>query len=578
VSLDQARTDVQPIAEALSRNEATGEAWSVDLSSLADATTHRSREPLLIVLGIAVVLLLIASTNLMNLFFSRGVTRLREMSIRRAIGSTTWRLLRLLLMESVLLAIVGGLVGVWLAAFAIDAIVALSPVHLPVTQSIDIDGTVLAFTMLVCLGTALAAGFVPALHVSAKTDEAMRSPGMRTSASRGVARVQQVLCVAQIALGMALLASAGLLANSLWQLQRVNPGFESDRVLGFNLSVPNDITLAERGRFYARALEEVRTIGGVERAGLISFLPPETRAGVYMGVAIDGAAPPAPGEPPRRVNTLISSVDYFDTIRTPIVRGRDFRDADTAATTPIVIVNEAFVRRHLPDVDPIGRRIGTGFDGLTPVREIVGVVRDSQDRGLAVAPYPTVYIPFTQFSLPYGSIALRSSVAPDSLIPVIRDRIQRLNPAVPLTDFQPLGQRLHESLREPRFYTLMSTTCASMAVLFVTFGLYGVVSYSVGRRTPELGIRMAIGAPRGTILRMVLGQGLRMGVIGVALGLGLAWMSSRALGSLLFRVRPADPLTFAGAAAVVILVTLAASYAPARRASRVNPIAALRHE
>jgi ABC-type antimicrobial peptide transport system permease subunit len=161
---------------------------------------------------------------------------------------------------------------------------------------------------------------------------------------------------------------------------------------------------------------------------------------------------------------------------------------------------------------------------------------------------------------------------------VIRDRIQRLNPAVPLTDFQPLGQRLHESLREPRFYTLMSTTCASMAVLFVTFGLYGVVSYSVGRRTPELGIRMAIGAPRGTILRMVLGQGLRMGVIGVALGLGLAWMSSRALGSLLFRVRPADPLTFAGAAAVVILVTLAASYAPARRASRVNPIAALRHE
>ena len=577
-TIAQAQTELQSIAEGLSRNEKTGDAWSVELASLAEATSRRSRDPLLVVFGIAVVLLLIASTNLMNLFFSRGVARLREMSIRRAIGSTTWRLLRLLLIESLLLAIAGGLVGVGLAAFAIDALVALSPVHLPVTQSIDIDGTVLAFTMIVCLGTALAAGLFPALHVSAKTDEAVRSPGMRASAGRGVARVQQLLCVAQIALGMALLACAGLLANSLWQLQRVDPGFESERVLGFNLSVPNDISLPERVGFYARALEEVRTIPGVERAGLISFLPPEPRAAVYMGIAIEGVPPPAEGEPARVVNTLISSVDYFGTIRTPIVRGRDFTGADTAAARPIIVVNQAFVRRHLPDGDPIGRRIGTGFDGLTPVREIVGVVRDAHDRGLAVAPYPTVYIPFTQFSLPYGSIALRTAVAPDSVIPVIRDRLHRLNPAVPLTDFQRLDDRLHESLREPRFYTLLATTCASMAVLFVTFGLYGLVSYSVGRRTPELGIRMAIGAQRGAILRMVLLQGLRMGVVGVALGIGLAWMSSRALASLPFQVRPADPLTFASAAGIVILVTLAASFAPARRASRVNPIAALRHE
>jgi putative ABC transport system permease protein len=401
---------------------------------------------------------------------------------------------------------------------------------------------------------------------------------MRTSASGGVARVQQALCVAQIALGVALLASAGLLAHSLWQLQRVDPGFESERVLGFNLAVPNDVALDDRIRFYARALEEIRTIPGIERAGLISFLPPETRAGVFMGLAIDGVPAPAPGAPARVVNTLISSVDYFETIGTPLVRGRGFTAADTAGAPPVIIVNEAFVRQHLPEGAPIGRRIGTGFDGLKPVREIVGVVKDAHDRGLAAAPYPTAYIPFTQFSLPYGSIALRSALPADSVIPVIRDRLTRLNPSVPLTDFQRLDDRLHESLREPRFYTLMAATCASMAVLFVTFGLYGLVSYSVGRRTPELGIRLAIGAQRGAILRMVLLQALWMSVAGVALGAGLASLSSRALEPLLVEVRPRDPLTFAAAAALVILVTLAASYGPARRASRVNPIAALRYE
>jgi putative ABC transport system permease protein len=297
-----------------------------------------------------------------------------------------------------------------------------------------------------------------------------------------------------------------------------------------------------------------------------------------MGIAIDGAPPSEPGAPPRRVNTLISSLDYFDTIGTPIVRGRDITSADVAGAPPVIVVNEAFVRAHLPGGDPIGRRIGTGFDGLQPVRQVVGVAKDAHDRGLAAAPYPTVYIPFTQFSLPYGSIAVRTALPADTVIPVIRDRLTRLNPSVPLTDFQRLDDRLYESMREPRFYTLMAATCASMAVLFVTFGLYGVVSYSVGRRTSELGIRLAIGAQRGAILRMVLLQGLRMSAAGVALGAGLAWMSSRVLEPLLFEVRPRDPLTFAAAAALVILVTLAAGYGPARRASRVNPIAALRYE
>ena len=578
VTIAQAETELRSIADGLSADAQTSERWSVRLTPLDEATTQRSREPLLLVLGISMVLLMIAATNLMNLFFSRAVGRLREMSIRRALGSTTGRLVRQLLTEGVVLAVIGGGVGVLLASFALDAIVALSPVHLPVTGGISIDRTVLGFTVLVCLAAAVAASLFPAIHVSAKTSEAVRNPGLRASAGRGVARVQHGLCIAQIALGMALLAVAGLLAHSLWRLNAVDPGFEVERVLGFNLAVPNDQPLADRVRFYQNALEEIRTIPGVEGAGLISFLPPETRAGVFMGLALDGVPAPERGAPPRIVNTLISSPEYFATLRMRVVDGRDFTDRDHADTAAVIIVNEALRRRHFPDGDAVGRLIGTGFDGMKPVREIVGVVQDTHDRGVAAEPIPTVYIPFQQFSLPYASIVVRTAVAIESVIPVIRNRLTGLNPAVPLTDFQALDSRLRASLREPRFYTVMAATCAVMALLFVTFGLYGLVSYSVSRRTPELGIRMAMGAASGTIRRMVLLQGLRMAALGVAAGAMLAVVLSRALASQLFQVHPIDPLTLSAAAAVVVTVTLAACYTPARRASRVSPITALRHE
>jgi putative ABC transport system permease protein len=579
VAIEQAQAELQSVALAVATAPAAGSgSWTVRLTPLAEETTRRSRQALVVILGLSIVLLLIASTNLMNLLFARGVSRLHELGIRRALGSTTWQLLRLLLIESLVLAVAGGLAGIWLAALAIRAIVAMLPPNLPVTQAIDIDATVLAFTSVLCLATAIAAGLLPAWQVSARTNDAVRSPGRRASMGRPLSRVQQGLCVSQIALGMALLAGAGLLAHSLWKLNRVPPGFDSQQVLGFNVSVPNDVRGDARARFYQDALTEVRTIPGVEAAGLISFLPPETRAGVFMGLAVEGDPPPEPAAPPRTINTLIASPDYFKTMRMQIVSGRDLLETDLAGRTPVVVVNETFQRRYLPEGQPIGRKIGTGFDGLKPVREIVGVVEDTHDRGLSAAPIPTVYIPFAQFSLPYGAVALRTAAAPASVVPVIRDRLRRLNASVPLTDFQTLDDRLRDSLREPRFYTLLAATCAGMAVLFVTFGLYGLVSYSVSRRTTELGIRMAVGAQRGEIVRLVLAQGLRMAAAGVVLGLGLAFALTRALESLLFGVQPIDLPTFAAAAGLVIIVTLAASYAPARRACRVNPITVLRQD
>jgi putative ABC transport system permease protein len=577
VSRQQAEAELQGIAAGLAKPTAAGQ-WSIELASLADETTRATRRPLMLVLGISVVLLLIAATNLMNLFFSRGTARVREMSIRRAIGSSMARIVRQLLIESLLLATVGGALGVLLAAFALEVIVALSPFHLPTSGSISIDRTVLLFTIAVSAAAALAAGLFPAVRLGFTADEALRGPGMRASVGRAVTRLQQGLCAFQIALGVALLAVAGLLAHSLWRLNVVDPGYNADEVIGFNLSVSNDQSLDDRKQFYARALDEVRTIPGVLNAGLISFLPPETRAGVFMGVSIDGVPPEEPGAPPRVANTLVSSVNYFATMQMQMVRGRDFADTDASTSPPIIIVNEAFVRRHVPTGNPLGRRVGTGFDGLRPVREIVGVVADTHDRGLGAQPIPTVYIPFQQFALPYSAVAVRTRLPMASLVPVVRDRLTRLNPAVPLTDFQRVDERIHESLREPRFYTVLAATCALMAVFFVSFGLYGLVSYSVSRRTFELGIRMAVGANRRAILGMVLMQGLKLSVIGVLAGLLIALVSARALRAQLFQVQPMDPLTLTLAATVVIAVTLVASYAPAYRASRVSPLTALRHE
>ena len=575
VSITQAETELRSIAASLAAGNV--DVHGAGLTPLAQETTRRSKQALVVVLAISVVLLLVASTNLMNLFFARGVARLREMSIRRAMGSTTWQLVRLLLVESLLLAVAA---ASWASGWR-SSLFARSSRSCRCTCRYRLDRH-RRHRARIHRGRLprhrYRGGSIPALHVSARTESAVRHSGLRATTGRAVSRVQQALCVVQIALGMALLAGAGLLANSLWQLHRVDPGFDVHGVFGFNLSVPSDVFGDARVRFYEAALQEVRTIPGVERAGLISFLPPETRAGVFMGLAIDGVPAPSRGLPPNRVNTLITSVDYFRTVGMSVVRGRDFRDTDRGDHPSVVVVNEAFVRRYLPNADALGRKIGTGFDSLNPVREIVGIVHDTHDRGVSVASYPTVYIPFTQFSLPYGAIALRTTTSPDMLVPVIRDRLQRLNASVPLTDFQMLDRRLVESLREPRFYTLMAATCAVMAVLFVTFGLYGLIWYSVGRRTTELGIRLAIGAQRGTIVRMVLGQGLRLAALGVMLGLAVAAAGTRALSSLLFEVQPLDWPTFAVAAAIVVLVTLAACYAPARRAGRVNPLAMLRGE
>jgi predicted permease len=558
VSLASAQQEMRIIAKGLANTDARHKDWTVSLVSLAEVTTRNSRPALMIVFAITLVLLVIASSNVMNLLFSRGAARSGELAIRQAMGCSTGRLVRQLILESLCLTVASGAIGVLLAALATNALVALSPVHLPITQRINLDGAVLVFALGVCFVTALASGLVPAIHAARTSDALVRAPGTRATGNRTIGRLQRSLCVVQIALGVALLSVAGALTGGLWRLSTTSPGYRSDDVLGFSFSVPGDHSMQQRVAFYKAALEQVRTIPGVTSAGFITFLPPETRAGVFMGFTIEGA-PPDPNRTDM-ANHLISSPGYIATMGMQMASGRDFAETDDEHANPVVM------------------RVGIAFTGGKPTREIVGVLRDIHDRGLARAAFPTIYIPFRQFALGYGSIAVRTSIDPASIAPEIRRRLGRIDPSIPLVHFERVTDRIRASLDEPRFYTWLAVGCAMMAVLFVTLGLYGIVSFNVSRRTSEFGVRMAIGASGGAILRLVLAQGAWMSGVGAAVGIALALASARVLRTLPFPVQALSTATLGGAVGLVIGVTLLASYVPARRASRVSPLTALRRE
>jgi putative ABC transport system permease protein len=575
-SLEQARTEMNTISAALARERPQERGVSVHLATLHEETTRHVRPALTLTMGISVVLLLIACTNIMNLLFSRSVVRGREMAIRKAVGASTGRLVRQMLTESACLTFIAGAAGLLLARLLLDALVGLSPFHLPVTGTIHVDFAVVAFAFATCALAAVAAGIFPAIHAGRRREDLVGGAGTRTSGGRRLAEVQRALTIAQVALGLALLTTSALLVHSLWRLSAVDPGFRRDGVFGFSLSVPSDHTGPQKVRLYARMLDAIRTIPGVRSAGWITLLPPESRKGIFVPFTIEGR--PAPSTPAERLfcNFQVTSEDYFQTVGIPLVRGRAFTAADDEAAPPVAIVNETLARRDFPNIDPVGQKLSTMFDGRP--REIVGVIKTIHDRGLATSTVATTYVPFRQSGVPYGSIAVRADIPAQSVIPEIRRRLNAIDPTIPLADFQTLDARVYKSLDEPRFYTLMAALCASMAVLFVTLGLYGVVTHAVARRTAEIGIRMALGAQAGTILSMVLRQGLALVAIGIAAGTLLSIFVTKIFSSLLFEVTPTDPATFAAAAGIIAAVTLAASYVPAWRASRVSPIVALRDE
>ena len=579
VNSAQAEMELQGITSRLAARTPALRGLSVHVAGLGSDTTKEVRPALILMLGISIVLLLIACTNIMNLLFARAASRGREMAVRKAVGATTLRLVRQMLTESACLTFVAGIIGIGLAQIGLRLLLTLSPTHLPVSGTVGIDLTVLGFAFILCASAALIAGVFPALHRSRQTEN-LAHAGSRSSGGRALALFQRGLTVTQVALGVALLAAAGLLAHSLLRLSSVDPGFRTAGVLGFELLTPSATARAQHAdqlrRLLQQVLEQTRTIPGVISAGWITNLPPETRAGMFMGLSVVGSEDQT--KKSRNIcNFQISSEQFFQTVGAPIVRGRDFTSADKTGALPVVIVNEAMVREYLRGVDPIGQKIVTSLEPGAP-RQIVGVVHDMHDRGLTAKAIATVYVPYEQIAQAYGAVALRTNLPPETIFPEIRRRVAQIDSTVALNHFTTIKARLYKTLDEPRFYTVMAGTCALMAVLFVTLGLYGVISFSVSRRTSEIGIRMALGAPHGAILRGVLWQGLQMAAVGVAIGLALSLAATRILTKLLFEIKPHDPLTLAAAVALVLIVTLAASYIPARRATRVDPLVALRYE
>ncbi len=509
-TIAQADAELKTITARMADTEPDLRGVSAQLSPLDAETTGSVRPALLLTLGISIVLLLIACTNIMNLLFSRAAERGREMAVRTAVGATAGRLVRQMLTESACLTLFAGAIGVVLADLVLGTLVRLSPAHLPISGRVEIDWRVLVFAFVVCSAASILAGVLPALHRSRQTGAL--AANTRSSGSRALLAFQRAMMITQIALGVGLLAAAGLLTHSLFRLSSVDPGFRTQGTVGFEVAFPSG-SRRETPHLYDRILEATRSVPGVVSAGWITNLPPETRAGVFMGFSIPGAT--ADLKPV--CNFQVTSEDYLETAGIALARGRDISAADAAGSPRVALINETLARQYFPNADPLGRHILTAFEGRND-REIVGIVRDIHDRGLNAKPVATVYVPYRQFALSYGSVVARGKGAPEALLPEIRRQIGLATPNVPLRSLTTLDARLHRTLDAPRFYTIMAAGCALMAVLFVTLGLYGVISYAVSRRTAEFGIRMALGARGEQILWGVLWQGLQMAAIGVMLG------------------------------------------------------------
>ncbi|HEV2911858.1 MAG TPA: ABC transporter permease [Pyrinomonadaceae bacterium] len=539
------------------------------------------RPALLVLFGAVALVLLIATANVANLLLARASEREKEISIRAALGATRARILRQLLTESVLLAAIGGLLGSLLAYWGVDLLLALSPGDIPRLHGVRIDWQVLAWTIATSLASGIIFGLVPALQGSrSNLNEALKEGGRSSTESFGKRRLRGAFVVFEVALALMLLASAGLLIKSFVRLREVNPGFNAERILTMEIPLPRArySESQQRAAFFQQLLERVKTVPGVQAVAVNSSLPPDQLT-VSDNFSLEGQAVSSTGELPAG-SLLTVSPDYFRALGIPLLRGRTFADTDTAEATPVAIISDTMARQYFAGQDPIGKRFRQGGPKENnPFMEIVGVVGDVKYEGLETKMQPAFYEPLLQ--APWGQMymVVQSSTSdPLSLAPAIRREVAALNPDVPVAGINTMDQLLSRSVAQPRFRTLLVAIFSAMALLLAAIGIYGVMSYSVTQRTHEIGLRMALGAQRSDVLRMVVGQGMILTLVGIATGLVAAFLVTRFMESLLYGVTATDPVTFAAVSLVLSAVALLATFIPARRATRVDPMIALRNE
>ncbi len=589
VTLEQARAEMTTITARLAQQyPKTNSGNGFTLAKLQDRATQDVRAALLVVLAAVGFVLLIACANVANLLLARAATRAKEIAIRTALGASRWRIIRQLLTESIMLAIAGGALGLLFAMWCVDALRTVIPDDVPrlLVAGIRLDTRVLLFTLVVSVVTGLLFGLAPAVQISqARLNEALKEGGRGATGGAQRNYVRSLLVVSEVALSLLLLVGAGLLMKSFLNLQRADIGFNPDHVLTMRVSLP-DARYTENSRienFYRGLLQRVEKLPGVQSAGLTRGLP--MSGGIESGVTVEGH------EVTDRKDTLVAvnlsvTPDYFRAMGIPLIKGRSFTDQDKTGMPGVVLIDELLATRFFAGEDPVGKRIRLGGPGDSfPWMQVVGVVKHVRHYGPDEEGRVEIYRPYFQLPDMPGArfnnsmvLAVRTAGEPTSLTGAIRNAVLEIDQDQPISQVQPMTQVVAAAIASQKFATWLLAVFAAVALLLAALGLYGVVAYAVTQRTHEIGIRIALGAARRDVLRLVVGQGMRLTLAGVALGLIGSFAVTRLMKSLLYGVSAADPLTYGGVALLLVLVALIACLIPARRATKVDPMVALRYE
>ena len=578
VTFQEAQTEMHNIAARIEQqNPVTNEGLGVKVESLHDNLTGDYREALLILLGVVGCVLLVACVNVANLMLARATARQREFALRAALGASRWRIMHQLLVESLLLALVGGVVGFFLSIWALRLLLTAIPIQLPFWMNFGIDLRVLGFTAAITLLTGLIFGAAPALQTSrVDLNDTLKEGGRGSSGVRG--RARSLLVVTEIALSLVVLVGAGLMIQSFLRLKRVNIGLNTQNVLTASVSLPRaKYKEDQRVAFYKRLLERMRNLPGVEAASATGSLP---LSGNNWGrsLTVEGFPVLSVGQAPAIQHTVVTP-DYFRTMGIPLLSGRDFNDADAKGSTDVTIIDERLAREYWPNESPIGKRVRFGPpEDNEPWHTIVGVVGTVRHQRMQEDTRKSVYLPHQK--IPVGGLALvlRTTSNPQELTGAIRREVAQLDPDLPVSEVATMDEVVAESIWQPRLYATLFGAFAAGALLLALIGIYGVMAFLVQTRTHEIGVRMALGASTRDVFKLIVGRGMKLTAVGVLIGVGGAIALTRLMHSLLFNTSATDPVTFILISLLLSVAAFLACYIPARRAAKVDPLIALRYE